>query len=242
MSRGRTSCRRAGSLAVAAAVLFSSPLRAQEHQHGAGREQFQIQPQRAGRPIARPSTACSTRRSGARRRSSTPSRSRSRRTARRRPSAPKCGCSTTPNSSTSRVHAFDSEPDRRSSRPRCGATRRACSTKTTSRSSSTRSATRRSGYMFVTNPLGAKLEQQIFEEGGGNARGAVVEHQPRLERRLGRRRAADERRLDGRDRDPDGDAPLAGRDGADLGHQLHAQHPPQERAGLLGADSRSRTA
>ena len=31
---------------------------------------------------------------------------------------------------------------------------------------------RRSGYMFVTNPLGAKLEQQIFEEGGGNARGA----------------------------------------------------------------------
>ncbi|MSO57090.1 MAG: hypothetical protein EXQ55_09270 [Acidobacteria bacterium] len=31
----------------------------------------------------------------------------------------------------------------------------------------------RSGYMFVTNPLGAKLEQQIFEEGGGNARGAA---------------------------------------------------------------------
>ena len=32
---------------------------------------------------------------------------------------------------------------------------------------------RRSGYMFVVNPLGAKLEQQIFEEGGGNARGAA---------------------------------------------------------------------
>ncbi|MGE3509049.1 MAG: DUF5916 domain-containing protein [Vicinamibacterales bacterium] len=31
---------------------------------------------------------------------------------------------------------------------------------------------RRSGYVFVTNPLGAKLEEQIFEEGGGNARGA----------------------------------------------------------------------
>ncbi len=31
----------------------------------------------------------------------------------------------------------------------------------------------RSGYMFVTNPLGAKLEQQIFEEGGGNTRGAT---------------------------------------------------------------------
>ena len=30
----------------------------------------------------------------------------------------------------------------------------------------------RSGYMFVTNPLGAKLEQQVFEEGGGSARGA----------------------------------------------------------------------
>ena len=31
----------------------------------------------------------------------------------------------------------------------------------------------RSGYMFVTNPLGAKLEQQVFEEGGGNLRGAA---------------------------------------------------------------------
>ena len=31
----------------------------------------------------------------------------------------------------------------------------------------------RSGYMFVTNPLGAKLEQQVFEEGGGNVRGAA---------------------------------------------------------------------
>lgn len=31
---------------------------------------------------------------------------------------------------------------------------------------------RRNGYIFVTNPLGAKLEEQIFEEGGGNARGA----------------------------------------------------------------------
>ena len=30
-----------------------------------------------------------------------------------------------------------------------------------------------SGYMFVTNPLGAKLEQQVFEEGSGSARGAV---------------------------------------------------------------------
>ncbi len=30
----------------------------------------------------------------------------------------------------------------------------------------------RSGYMFVTNPLGAKLEQQIFEEGEGGRRGS----------------------------------------------------------------------
>ena len=30
----------------------------------------------------------------------------------------------------------------------------------------------RSGYMFVTNPLGAKLEQQIFEEGEGAIVGA----------------------------------------------------------------------
>jgi hypothetical protein len=29
----------------------------------------------------------------------------------------------------------------------------------------------RSGYMFITNPLGAKLEQQVFEDGGGNAGG-----------------------------------------------------------------------
>ena len=32
----------------------------------------------------------------------------------------------------------------------------------------------RSGYMFVTNPLGAKLEQQVFEEGAGNLRGGAA--------------------------------------------------------------------
>ncbi len=31
----------------------------------------------------------------------------------------------------------------------------------------------RSGYMFVTNPLGAKLEQQVFEEGDGGGRGST---------------------------------------------------------------------
>ena len=48
----------------------------------------------------------------------------------------------------------------------------------------------RNGYMFVTTPLGAKLEQQISEEGEGNTRAGLVnsEHQPQLGRHLGRRR------------------------------------------------------
>ncbi len=70
------------------------------------------------------------------------------------------------------VHAFDSDPDRL--------------TATEMRRDSARLSDEdyfqvildtfrdsRSGYMFVTNPLGAKLEQQIFEEGGGNARGSA---------------------------------------------------------------------
>ena len=32
----------------------------------------------------------------------------------------------------------------------------------------------RNGYMFVTTPLGAKLEQQISEEGEGNTRAGLV--------------------------------------------------------------------
>ena len=31
----------------------------------------------------------------------------------------------------------------------------------------------RNGYMFVTTPLGAKLEQQIFDEGEGGGRGTT---------------------------------------------------------------------
>ena len=69
------------------------------------------------------------------------------------------------------VHAFDSEPDgiiatemRRDS-PRLLDEDNFQIILDTFRDS-------RSGYMFVTNPLGAKLEQQIFEEGSGNARGA----------------------------------------------------------------------
>ena len=49
----------------------------------------------------------------------------------------------------------------------------------------------RNGYMFVTTPLGAKLEQQISEEGEGNTRAGLhqLQHQPQLGRHLGRRRA-----------------------------------------------------
>ena len=32
----------------------------------------------------------------------------------------------------------------------------------------------RNGYMFVTTPLGAKLEQQISEEGEGNTRAGLL--------------------------------------------------------------------
>ena len=96
---------------------------------------------------------------------------------------------------------------------------------------------RRSGYMFVTSPLGAKLEQQVAEEGEGGWRGRnsnnininwdgvwdVVSRRtadgwvaeiaiPMVTLRFPRHR------------------------GAGLGRQLHAQHPPQERAGVLGAD------
>ena len=46
---------------------------------------------------------------------------------------------------------------------------------------------RRSGYMFVISPLGAKLEQQVAEEGeGGFPRQQQPEHQRELGRRLGR--------------------------------------------------------
>ena len=55
--------------------------------------------------------------------------------------------------------------------------------------------------MFVTNPLGAKLEQQVFEEGEGGRRGRV-RTSTRLGRRVARGDAADSRRLGRGDRDP----------------------------------------
>ena len=45
----------------------------------------------------------------------------------------------------------------------------------------------RNGYMFVTTPLGAKLEQQIFDEGEGGGPRHQLERQPQLGRRVGRR-------------------------------------------------------
>ena len=62
------------------------------------------------------------------------------------------------------------------------------------------------------------------------------QHQHQLGRRVGRRLPPHRRRLGCRDRHPDGDASLPQARGAGLGRQLHAQHPPQERAGVLGAD------
>ena len=45
----------------------------------------------------------------------------------------------------------------------------------------------RSAYMFVVTPLGAQLDQQVFDEGGRDRRAAAQLHQPGLGRRLVRR-------------------------------------------------------
>ena len=94
----------------------------------------------------------------------------------------------------------------------------------------------RSGYMFVTNPLGAKLEQQIFEEGGGNVRGSASNVNKDWN---GVWNAASRRTSDGwvaelaipivTLRSPDVSGP-------ELGHQFLAQHPAEERGDLLVAD------
>ena len=150
--------------------LFSSPLRAQEHQHGASRDQFQVQPGRAAEPptidgvldeaVWRTAALIDT-------------------FTQQEPSDGEPATERTEvrllydaNALYIGVHAFDSEPDgviatemRRDS-PRMLDEDNFQIILDTFRDS-------RSGYMFVTNPLGAKLEQQVFEEGGGNARGAA---------------------------------------------------------------------
>ena len=96
---------------------------------------------------------------------------------------------------------------------------------------------RRSGYMFVTSPLGAKLEQQVAEEGEGGFRGS---NSPNVNVNwdgvwdVRARRTADGWVAEIAIpmvtlRFPDAERQV-------LGRQLHAQHPAQERAGVLGAD------
>ena len=170
MSRGRTSCRLAGSLVVAAAVLFSSPLRAQEHQHGAGRDQFQVQPARATEPPTIDGLLDeAVWRTAARIEAFT----------QQEPSDGEPATERTEvqllydaNALYIAVHAYDSDPagviatEMRRDSPRMLEEDNFQLILDTFRDL-------RSGYMFVTNPLGAKLEQQVFEEGGGNARGAA---------------------------------------------------------------------
>ena len=70
------------------------------------------------------------------------------------------------------VHAFDSDPDHlRATEMRRDSSRIMDEDNVQVILDTFRDS--RSGYMFVTNPLGAKLEQQIFEEGGGNVRGSA---------------------------------------------------------------------
>ena len=67
----------------------------------------------------------------------------------------------------------------------------------------------RSAYMFVVNPLGAQLDQQVFDEGRARrARDKRLGDQSRLGRGLVRFRETNAGRMGGGDRDPDGDAQL----------------------------------
>ena len=62
------------------------------------------------------------------------------------------------------------------------------------------------------------------------------QHQPQLGRRVGRGREDRERRLDGGDRDPVQHGALRAERRADVGRQLPAPHPPQERDRAVVAD------
>ena len=97
----------------------------------------------------------------------------------------------------------------------------------------------RNGYMFVTTPLGAKLEQQISEEGEGNTRaGRSTPTSTRTGTASGTSAATITD--DGWTAEiaiPPTTLRFADTRAADVGHQLHAEHPAQERAGVLGADS-----
>ena len=172
MDRAMASCRRAGSLvtiAMAAAYL-GVPLRAQEHQHGTSRDQFQVQPARAAEPLNIDGLL-----DEAAWRTAAPIETFTQ----QEPSDGEPATERTEvrllydaNALYIAVHAYDSDPtgviatEMRRDSPRLLEEDNFQLILDTFRDS-------RSGYMFVTNPLGAKLEQQVFEEGGGNARGSA---------------------------------------------------------------------
>jgi len=172
VNRGKTSCRRAGILATAAAIaaLFSVPLRAQEHQHGASRDQFQVQPSRAAEPPNIDGLLDeAVWRTAARIETFTQQEPADGEPATERTEVQLLYDA---NALYIAVHAYDSDPagvvatEMRRDSPRLLEEDNFQLILDTFRDS-------RSGYMFVTNPLGAKLEQQVFEEGGGNARGSA---------------------------------------------------------------------
>ena len=124
--------------------------------------------------------------------------------------------------------------DRHRDAPRFGA---ACSTRTTSRSSSILSAIR--GRATCSSPTRSAPSSSSRCSKKAAATPAAPSSNINRDWNGVWESAArrDQRRLDRRDSHPDGDAAVARSRGPDLGHQLHAQHPPQERAGVLGADS-----
>ena len=103
-------------------------------------------------------------------------------------------------------------------------------------------------FVFGTNPLGIEYDGQVAGEGqtSGVSSAAVRRRriaarrhqrvQPELGRRLDGARADHRARLGSRDGDSAQDAALQPGRRTDLGLQRDAQHPPQERAGLPGAD------
>ena len=125
--------------------------------------------------------------------------------------------------------------------PRCGATPIVCFDEDNFQVIIDTFHDSRNGYMFLTTPLGAKLEQQVFDEGEGGGRGTTLERQPQLGRRLGHRRPNRQRRLDRGDLDsastPFASPGATSRSGA----STSSAHPPQERIRCSGRRSRRPT-
>ena len=95
----------------------------------------------------------------------------------------------------------------------------------------------RNGYMFLTTPLGAKLEQQIFDEGEGGGRGATTSNINRNWDGVWEPRPKSSPTA-GPPRSRFRSAPCASSPAIEnLGHQLPASRSPQERDRALVADS-----